>query len=151
MQNVTVGSLVGLSALLVTLGACHNHRGARHAHVADRDGDHDEHHDERHDPELGSGMSTHHAVNSIAKARCEREARCNNIGADKSYASKGACEEKIRADWAGDLNKYQCPGGTVKAELDECLAGIVSEDCGNPFDTIARVAQCDASDICKGD
>jgi hypothetical protein len=63
----------------------------------------------------------------------------------------GACEEKIRADWAGDLNKYECPGGTVKAELDECLADVRSEDCGNPFDTLSRIAQCDASDICKGD
>jgi hypothetical protein len=160
MQNVTVGSLLGLSALLVTLGACHNRPGARHGRVADRDHNHDEHvaardrdgdHDERHNPELGSGLSTNSAVRAIAKARCERETRCNNVGADKDYASAGACEEKIRADWAGDLNKYQCPGGTNKAELDECLAGVRSEDCGNPFDTLASIAQCDSSDICEGD
>lgn len=149
MKNVTVGSMLGLGALLVTLGACHNRPGARHEHAVDRDHDHDEHHDEHHDPELGSGMSTKHAVSAIAKARCEREARCENIGADKSYTSVGACEEKIRADWAGDLNKYECPGGTVKAELDECLADVRSEDCGNPFDTLSRIAQCNASDICQ--
>lgn len=162
MQNVTVGSLVGLSALLVTLGACHNRPGARHGHAADRDRDHDErvvdrdrdhdeHNDERHDPEVGSGLSTNSAVRAIAKARCERESRCNNVGPDKDYASVGACEEKVRADWAGDLNKYECPGGTNKAELDECIAGVRSEDCGNPFDTLARIAQCDSSDICEGD
>jgi hypothetical protein len=150
MHKVT--SLSG--AILIaglTLGACHHHRGAHHGRVADHDGDHDEHVDEHRDPELGSGMSTNSAVNAIARARCERERRCENVGADKSYASMGACEQKIRADWAPDLNKYECPRGTVKAELEECLNSVRAEDCGNPFDTLSRMAQCDAADICQGD
>ncbi|MDB4986314.1 MAG: hypothetical protein JWN04_1492 [Myxococcaceae bacterium] len=152
MQNVTVWSMAGLSAVLMTMGACHHHAGARHG-----DGDLDQHSEERRahhegrhgeSPELGSGMKTHHAVHAISKARCEREEHCGNIAAGKSYASMGACEEKIRADWAGDLNKYECPKGIVEAGLNKCLADVRSEECGNPFDTLSRVVSCNASDIC---
>lgn len=150
LQKVTMGSVIGLGALVVALGACHHHRGAQHgAHHGDRD--HDEHTGEHESPELGSGLSTHHAVHAIAKARCEREEHCDNIGTDKSYTSLAACEDKIRADWAGDLNKYECPRGIVKSELDACLTGVRNEACGNPFDTLARVTACNANDICKGD
>ncbi|MDB4975622.1 MAG: hypothetical protein JWN48_3963 [Myxococcaceae bacterium] len=153
MQNVTVWSMTGLSAaVLLTMGACHNRPGARHGHTGDldRDRDHDEHGDERHEghSELGAGVKANHAVHAIAKARCEREEHCGNIGAGKSYTSMGACEEKIRADWAGDLNKYECPKGTNKEALDKCLGDVRTEECGNPFDTLSRVVSCSASDIC---
>lgn len=152
LQKMTMGSMIGLGAIVVTLGACHHHRGARHGeHRGDLDRDHDEHTGEHANPELGSGLSTSHAVSAIAKARCEREKTCGNIGADKSYASTDACEDKIRADWAGDLNKYECPKGIVKVELDQCLTDVRGESCGNPFDTLARIANCNASDICKSD
>lgn len=151
MRNVAVLSVAGLATLSLA-GACHHHHAeARHAHLADQDRDADEANDERQSPELGSGLSTGSAVRSIARARCDRERRCENIGNDKKYVSEGACEEKIRADWSGDLNKYECPQGVVHAKLEECLSEVRSEDCGNPFDTLARMTQCNASDICAGD
>jgi len=151
MQNVTVWSMAGMSAVLLTMGACHNRPGARNAR-GDLDRDHDEHGDERHEgADLGSGMKAHHALHQISRARCEREEHCGNIGGGKDYASMGACEEKIRADWSGDLNKYECPHGIVKSALDKCLADVRTEECGNPFDTLSRVVSCNASDICDGD
>lgn len=147
MQKLTVCSLVALSSALA-IGACHHHRSPRYA---DRDRDHDEHHDESKSPDLGSGLSTKHAVHSIARARCEREKRCDNVGAKQTYASMDACEAKIESEWAGDLNKYECPHGIVKAALDKCLSDVRAEECGNPFDTLSRIASCDADDICDGD
>lgn len=142
MHKVRLGSVVGLSGILFALGACHHHPGSRHGHAEQ---------EEHQRPELGSGLRTHHAVHSIATARCEREERCGNIGAGKSYGSMDACEAKIKADWAGDLNKYECPKGIVDVELDQCLAEVRTEHCGNPFDTLSRLAQCNASDICKSE
>jgi hypothetical protein len=37
----------------------------------------------------------------------------------------------------------------VEKELDECLEEIRNEDCGNPFDTLGRLAACRENDICK--
>jgi hypothetical protein len=91
------------------------------------------------------------AVRSIATARCERESRCKNLGADAKYASKEDCLDRVRADWAGELSVYECPNGLVTAELDECLEDIRDEDCGNPFDTLARTMSCSKSEICAKD
>ncbi|MFT3923605.1 MAG: DUF6184 family natural product biosynthesis lipoprotein [Myxococcales bacterium] len=159
----TMAWTIGVGVVVVGLAAAgcrHGHPQSRHA--GDSDADHDEHHDERHEPQraehhhdeprrepaLGSGISNSLAVRSIADARCEREARCGNIGADQDYADKDICEEKIRAEWNDDLNKYECPNGVVQAELDECLRDIKQEDCGNPFDSLARMISCNSGDIC---
>jgi hypothetical protein len=87
-------------------------------------------------------------VEGIANARCEREQRCGNIGADKGHLSLDACRNKIAMDWKDDLNRYECPGGIVQRELDECLQEIRNEDCNNPFDKLERVIACRVSDIC---
>jgi hypothetical protein len=141
----TLGSL----SLLALAPACHHHgerRGERH--VGDHDHDHDESHDEASTPLLGAKGEARSAARNIAGARCDREAKCNNIGPDKKYASDDACEDQIRADWANDLNAYDCPGGVVDKELEECLNAIRNEDCNSPFDTLSRVSECMASQIC---
>jgi Family of unknown function (DUF6184) len=88
------------------------------------------------------------ASRQIASARCERETRCSNIGADKKYASSENCEDTIRSEWAQDLNAYDCPQGVVENELNECLTAIRDEDCNSPFDTLGRVSACTAGQIC---
>lgn len=89
------------------------------------------------------------AAQQIAEARCARESRCGNVGIDKDYSSAEQCETKISEEWRDELNAYECPGGVVMKELQECLEEIKTEDCASPFDTLGRVAACRESDICK--
>jgi hypothetical protein len=89
------------------------------------------------------------SVRLITEARCQREEKCGNIGADKDYASVSVCQQKIGADWANELNGYDCAGGVVVKELNECLEEIKNEDCKSPFDTLGRIVACRSSDICK--
>nr|ADB12497.1 hypothetical protein [Sorangium cellulosum] len=89
------------------------------------------------------------AVDSIVAARCDREARCNNIGQDREYSSKDACSNKIRSEWRDELTFGECPGGIDAKQLNECLEGIRNEGCGNPFDTLGRVVACRSSDLCR--
>lgn len=89
------------------------------------------------------------AAESIADARCNREQKCNNIGADKKYSSVTDCLARIRNDWKDDLNARECPGGINRKELNECLTAIRDEDCGNPFDSLGRVTACTAGQICE--
>lgn len=90
------------------------------------------------------------AVQQIAEARCARESKCGNVGLDKDYSSAEQCQTKITEEWREEINAYECPGGVVMTELQECLEEIRSEDCGSPFDTLGRIAACRESDICKG-
>ena len=87
-------------------------------------------------------------VEGLARARCEREQRCNNIGFEKSYSTLDACLTKIATDWRDELNRYECPGGFEQKELDECMREIRSEDCSRPFDTLERIVACRSGDIC---
>lgn len=89
------------------------------------------------------------ALASIVSARCQREARCNNVGADKRWASSEACRGDLTAKGRDDLRASECPGGVVQKELQECLAEIQNEDCNNPLDTLGRLAACRSSDLCK--
>lgn len=89
------------------------------------------------------------AVQQIAEARCARESRCGNIGVDEDYSSAEQCQAKISEEWRDELNAYDCPGGVVMKEFQECLGEIQSEDCSSPFDTLGRVMACRQSDICK--
>ena len=94
--------------------------------------------------------ATRSAAESIAMSRCQREQACDNVGADKKYSSSSDCLTRIRADWKDDLNARECPGGINQHQLDQCLTKIKTEDCGSPFDTLSRLTECTAGQICEG-
>lgn len=94
-------------------------------------------------------VATVNAVDSIVQARCDREARCNNVGSGREYASHEACATRVRAEWRDDLNLADCPGGVDAKELNECLEEIRNDDCNNPFDTLGRIVACRSSDLCR--
>ena len=100
--------------------------------------------------DTSAGVQTRSAAESIAESRCQREQRCDNIGDNKKYSSSSDCLSSIRADWKDDLNARECPDGVQQSQLDECLTKIRGEDCGSPFDTLARVTECTSGQICKG-
>jgi hypothetical protein len=89
------------------------------------------------------------AAESIARSRCEREQRCNNIGGDRKFSSVDDCLTRVRTDWKDDLNARECPGGVNRVELDECLNEIRNEECSSPVDTLERVAACTSGQICE--
>jgi hypothetical protein len=91
---------------------------------------------------------TRSAAEQISQARCEREQECGNIGNDKTFSSSNDCMARIQNDWKDDLNARQCPGGINQHELSECLQQVRGEACGNPFDTLARITECTAGQIC---
>jgi hypothetical protein len=88
------------------------------------------------------------AINRIVQARCEREARCTNIGQDKKFSSREVCSTELMEKSRSQLNKEKCPAGVDSKELGECIRQIKEESCGNPIDTLERVAACNPMDLC---
>jgi Family of unknown function (DUF6184) len=99
-------------------------------------------------PEVASQM-TATAVADITSARCAREQKCGNIGGNKTYASLEACNTTLSKDLRDELNAYDCAGGVVSKELQECISAIREEACNSPLDKLARITACRDSDICK--
>lgn len=97
-----------------------------------------------------TGAAARSATESIAQSRCEREQICNNVGDDKKYSSESDCLARIRANWKDDLSTRECPGGVNQTQLDQCLSKIKAEECSSPFDTLSRISECTASQICEG-
>ncbi|HEU4536219.1 MAG TPA: DUF6184 family natural product biosynthesis lipoprotein [Polyangiaceae bacterium] len=89
------------------------------------------------------------AITAIAASRCERETRCNNVGAGKKWASAETCRSDLMTKNRDELSASECPGGIVQKELQECLGEIQNENCNNPLDKLGRLAACRSSDLCK--
>jgi hypothetical protein len=110
--------------------------------------------DERREPRLASAVDSAlratpaSAVTSLATERCDREARCNNIGAKEKYKTRADCIAELERDKRDDINSDVCRGGIRQKELRECLQSIRDESCGNPLDAITRLAACRTGNLC---
>jgi len=88
------------------------------------------------------------AVARIASARCEREVRCNHVGAQQKYPTRAECVTLMQDDKRDAINEKDCSGGLDKKQVNACLIAIRDESCGNALDTINRLVACRASSIC---
>ncbi len=88
------------------------------------------------------------AIQRITEARCDREVACNNVGAGKSYGTRQACTNELGHDKRADLRAEECPRGISEPDLNDCLTDIKSEKCGNPLDSISRLAACRKGKLC---
>ena len=88
------------------------------------------------------------AVNQLTARRCEREFDCNHIGAGKKYEDNAACEREVAHDLKSELRPAVCTYGVRGDRLDQCLQELRNEKCGNPLDTVSRLATCRTGRIC---
>jgi len=89
------------------------------------------------------------ASESIALARCNREVKCNHVGADEKYPSRGACVAELKREVRSDLQSATCARIRDK-ELNDCLQAIRAEQCGNTLDMdgAIRLKACRPDNIC---
>jgi hypothetical protein len=88
------------------------------------------------------------AVFQLTARRCEREFDCNNVGAGKRYEDNAACEREVSHDLQSELRPANCTYGVRGDRLNECLQELRNEKCGNPLDTVSRLATCRTGRIC---
>jgi hypothetical protein len=88
------------------------------------------------------------AIDRITAARCDREVACNNTGPGKHYETREACMNELGHDKRADLNAEECSRGISEPDLNDCLHDIHEEKCGNPLDSISRLAACRKGKLC---
>jgi hypothetical protein len=88
-------------------------------------------------------------IEQIATARCERETRCDQVGHGQRFESYDHCVGWIRTEETQRLTDEACPRGVDSARLDQCVAAMKGERCGDAEDSKSRVAACDAKTLCK--
>jgi len=87
-------------------------------------------------------------IETIASARCAREARCDNVGAGKRYVSREGCLTELRGGEMNELTTTSCPRGVDQRALDKCLGDINGERCENAFDSFNRLNSCAKDSLC---
>lgn len=92
------------------------------------------------------GLDT--ARGEYAAARCDREERCNNVGAGRTHSSRSECLTDARNDRRDSWDSAECRQGINSARLSDCLAAVRSQNCNNPMDDLTRLATCRSGEVC---
>jgi hypothetical protein len=87
------------------------------------------------------------AVEAIAVARCDREARCDNLGDRKMYSDRAACLNEVRVQVDYDTTEG-CVSGVNQANLAACLDQMKTVECAKPTDQSAPLTACRAGALC---
>jgi hypothetical protein len=88
------------------------------------------------------------ANEQLAEARCSREARCNNVGADKRYSSPEDCLSRVWTEWQGEFDAQECRAGLDTAALDRCLTEIRVLECSSALESLEQLPACQAASLC---
>lgn len=100
-------------------------------------------------PAAGGVVPAYQAAQVIGEARCNREARCNNIGPAAAFASWEHCVSVLRND--AQRNLGACSYGVKDRELRACVSEIQAHACSSfvsPLDWFERSIACSAGNLC---
>jgi hypothetical protein len=89
------------------------------------------------------------AVGRIAAARCDREVRCNNVGAKEKFPNRRECVARMVEYKRAHVNAQACPAGIAERDLENCLDAIRSEDCTSPALALERMNACRSTALCS--
>jgi len=103
--------------------------------------------EERVPPE--ANLSQHErSLSALTNARCDREARCNNVGAGRKYENRAQCVAKLDDEGYSDLNEDNCPLGVDQDKLGACLVSLRDHECGPPLARIDDLRICADTRVC---
>jgi hypothetical protein len=98
--------------------------------------------------EHGTTADAQRSTTLIATARCEREAKCNNVGERGEYVTQEDCVVSLEPATRGELDERDCPSGISEVELRECTDEIKQTDCDSPVQSIDLVTECSNEELC---
>ena len=96
--------------------------------------------------QAGEIMSNREAADVLARALCNREARCEHIGTNEKFPSAPVCESRLQAEHVERLG--ECGQGVDAATLDACVDDVASHSCVHEIDDLQRVLPCSTLALC---
>jgi hypothetical protein len=91
------------------------------------------------------------ATDDVAAARCAREDRCGNIGADKRFGNPRECLETVAREVVDELDSTHCPDGIAVSALSSCTTETRNDSCGSEADHCRAAKVCVRSDANSGE
>jgi hypothetical protein len=84
---------------------------------------------------------------AITLARCQLEARCNNVGEEKEYVTEEDCIARLEPGTERELEAGECPRRIPSGRIGACMEAIRQEKCDSPRD-LAHIRECSAAVLC---
>jgi hypothetical protein len=100
-------------------------------------------------PPVVTGIEGGDSRTAIAMARCQREARCGNVGQEKDYETEDDCVTRLEPGTERELDAHQCPNSIAPVPLTACLDAIRRQSCDRPLGDLAPISECNAAALCK--
>ena len=88
------------------------------------------------------------AVAKLTDAKCKHAVECNEIGGDRTYASRDQCISDNRGKAESDLRASNCPHGIDASRLDACLSEVATESCSGFMSGFNRSMTCNQGSLC---
>lgn len=88
------------------------------------------------------------AAARLADAKCKHAVECNEIGGDKTYASRDACLSDNRGKAEDDLRAANCPHGIDASRLQACVSEVSTESCSGFMSGFNRSMTCKTGALC---
>jgi hypothetical protein len=85
---------------------------------------------------------------AITLARCQREVRCNHVGAEKEYVTEEDCIARLEPGTERELEASECPRSIAPPQLGACMEALRGEKCDRPRD-LAHIKECSAAVLCQ--
>ncbi len=86
------------------------------------------------------------AADELARARCERAQRCNEVGPTSKYETLQDCQQTMLVDTQEELG--DCHQGVDRGDFNQCLATVREQDCRGAMDSLRESKACSSDDLC---
>jgi hypothetical protein len=90
------------------------------------------------------------AVRQIASTFCDHEQACDNVGPQRSYATRSECLDRQARARSVALRSTACVSRLPKATVAHCMDILRGTACVLADDGASRVAECRAGALCSG-
>lgn len=85
----------------------------------------------------------------LAEVRCDRDERCQNVGAGKRYGDREACISERRAQSDALIPAVRCNQGMNPDRVETCVAAIENAPCNVSLESLDGIESCRAQSLCK--
>jgi hypothetical protein len=104
---------------------------------------------ERHPLMSAPSPEVEKALLRMDEARCDRAARCGQMGSTERFPSpRAACIWTVGQNERRDVDLYQCPKGIDEARLQSCIDSIRAASCEPAMVDLAEIEACGGQSLC---
>jgi hypothetical protein len=83
----------------------------------------------------------------LARAQCQHENTCDNVGEGRSFESTDSCVSELTKNVENDLGGVTCPDGIEPLRMRRCAKAIQLERC-HSISSAVRMNACAPSAMC---